>query len=593
MSGRRADRRRWSLPFDRRSLFIALGVLVLAAVVWVGREAVLARDALVDASDQARTLQRQLSKGKADAASNTLTSLQASTGEAKKHTDGPLWAALTVVPFVGDSADATRVVSRNLDDIAQHALPPVVEVSSSLDAEVFRPRNGRFDLAILQQLRLPVTRASTVLAENEAEIAAISTDGLIGPVRRPITTLKAKAAEAQFAASSAARALQLAPAMLGGDGERKYVLLFQNNAEARSTGGLPGAYAILVANRGRITFGQQGSGTDIRRFSQPVVDLTEDELDIYGELMATDFRDVNLTPEFSRTAEIVREMVRKELDVDVDGVISVDPVALQYMLKATGPIRAAGGTRLTSKNAVDVLLSEVYSRFPSPPLQNAFFATSARRIFDAVLDGKGNARASLRQLAKASKEHRILVWSSNTQEQASLAETRVAGAFRRSASTRPQVGVYLNESTQSKMSYYLDARSSARAVGCSSDGEQTIRLTTTFRSTAPTDVGSLPRYVTGFDNDDTRGTMVLDTRFFGPADGKFTSFTVNGVARPLSGREFKGRPVNIGIFRLEPGQSAKIVATMVTRQGDNGDAVLSVTPGARPTENGTRIASVC
>ena len=150
-----------------------------------------------------------------------------------------------------------------------------------------------------------------------------------------------------------------------------------------------------------------------------------------------------------------------------------------------------------------------------------------------------------------------------------------------------------NDATESKMQYYLDARSTARAVSCSSDGEQSIRLTTTFRSTAPADAGALPKYITGTGNRESRGNMLLDTRFFGPAGGRFTSFTVDGERRSLSGREFKGRPVNIGAFRLEPGQSVRIVATMVTQQGDDGDSVLNVTPGAQPTENGIRIASAC
>ncbi|TFB67457.1 DUF4012 domain-containing protein [Cryobacterium sp. Hz9] len=41
------------------------------------------------------------------------------------------------------------------------------------------------------------------------------------------------------------RAVQLLPAMLGADGQRSYLLLFQNNPEVRATGGLPGAFAEI------------------------------------------------------------------------------------------------------------------------------------------------------------------------------------------------------------------------------------------------------------------------------------------------------------------------------------------------------------
>ncbi len=596
MSGRRAGprrRRRIPVRLTRRQAILGLGVLVVGAAIWLGREAVITRNALLDASDQAQTLQEQISDGDARAATATLRELQRSTERARTHTDGPLWASLTVMPFVGASVDATRVVSSSLSDIADRAIPPVVKVSATLDADVFRPRDGRFDVATMRELEPSVTAASEVLDENSARINAIDTEDLLGTVRAPIARLKDEVSDARFAASAGARAMRLAPTMLGAEGKRKYLLLFQNNAEVRSTGGLPGAFAILTANNGKITFGKQGSGTDIPPFVRPVVELTDEERDIYGELMATDFRDTNFTPEFPRTAEIAREMVERALQVDVDGVLSVDPVALQYLLKATGPIRAARGTTLTSTNAVDVLLNDVYARFKKPVTQDAFFAVSARRIFEAVVAGKGNARTTVQQLVKASAEHRLLLWSADDEEQAQLTETQVAGVFRGSDALQPQIGVYLNDSTESKMQYYLDARSSARAVRCSPDGAQSIRLTTTLRSTAPADASALPRYITGTGNREARGNMLLDTRFFGPAGGRFTAVTVDGERRPLSGREFKGRPVHVGAFRLEPGQSVRIVATVVTQRGDLGDAVLNVTPGAQPTENGITIPSAC
>ena len=37
-------------------------------------------------------------------------------------------------------------------------------------------------------------------------------------------------------ADRAARTMRLLPAMLGADGERRYLFMFQNNAEIRSTG---------------------------------------------------------------------------------------------------------------------------------------------------------------------------------------------------------------------------------------------------------------------------------------------------------------------------------------------------------------------
>ena len=596
--GRRASsspRRRPVRPPTRvpKWAYLGVGVVALGVLLWLGRDAVIARNALLDASDHARTLQQQITDGDAKPAAATLEDLQESTHDARTHTDGPLWSALGVVPLVGYSVDATRVVSESLDDISHHGLPPIVEVSESLGSGLFKPENGRFDLRTLQTIGPAVAEASDVLTKNRTDIVAIDEDDLVGPIRGPITELKQKITDAQFGASSAARAIRLAPAMLGGDGKRKYLLMFQNKAEVRSTGGLPGAWAIVTANRGRITIGKQGSGTDIQRFAKPVVQLTDEEDRIYGEIMAKDFRDVNFTPDFPRTAEIAREMIDRDLGVKVDGVLSVDPVALQYLLKGTGPLEVADNTTLTTNNAVDILLNQVYARYANPEVQDAFFADSAKRIFTAVVNGTGDTRTSLEQLGKASAEHRILLWSADEGEQESLAETRVAGVLRGTEATRPHLGVYMNDSTESKMQYYLDAKSTAESVRCSSEGVQTIRLKTTLRSTAPADANNLPRYITGAGNRAPEGNMLLDTRFFGPAGGKFTSFSVNGKAQPIIGLTLKGRPVNIGAFKLEPGQTVRIEANVVTARNQADDAVLDVTPGARPVKNGVRVQSAC
>ncbi len=63
--------------------------------------------------------------------------------------------------------------------------------------------------------------------------------------------------------------------MLGAQGTRRYMMAFENNAEARGLGGLPGAYAILRADHGKVSFERFGTDNDFagltcrRRASTP------------------------------------------------------------------------------------------------------------------------------------------------------------------------------------------------------------------------------------------------------------------------------------------------------------------------------------
>jgi hypothetical protein len=51
--------------------------------------------------------------------------------------------------------------------------------------------------------------------------------------------------------------------MLGQNGPKRYFLAFQNNAEARGTGGLPGAFAIIEANHGKLAITSMQSDTTL------------------------------------------------------------------------------------------------------------------------------------------------------------------------------------------------------------------------------------------------------------------------------------------------------------------------------------------
>ena len=70
--------------------------------------------------------------------------------------------------------------------------------------------------------------------------------------------------------------------MLGADGPRTYLMLFQNNAELRATGGIPGSFATITARNGKISLGRQGDAGTIGRFDAPPIPLTPDERALFG-----------------------------------------------------------------------------------------------------------------------------------------------------------------------------------------------------------------------------------------------------------------------------------------------------------------------
>jgi len=591
-----ASRRRSQKETSRRSrllkrvglLAAVVVVLALAFTAWQG---VRAKDALDAAVIQVRDLRDEIAAGDVDKASATLAELQRSSHTARSSTDGLVWDALAALPVLGRNVEAVQVAARAVDEIAGEALPPVVKVAESINVKVFTPAGGRFDLDAMTKLAPSVTTASKVLSSSKRDIDAIDVDQLLSPLRGPLRTFQEQIDDAESLAGTGATAARLLPTMLGIDGPQRYLLLFQNNAEIRSTGGLPGAFAIVKADHGKLSIERQGSAGDIEKRSRPYIKLTEDEQSIYGYLLGTDFRDTNFTPDFPRTAEIARAMVKQNLDVDVDGVLSIDPVALGYLLNGTGEVKLADGKRLTSQNAVDILLNEVYTTIESPDEQDAYFADAASRIFDSVTDGDGDPRATIDGLAKAAEDKRLMVWSADEKLQAQLQPTRIAGALS-AESDVPHVGMYLNDATASKMQYYLDYDTTVASTRCEDD-VQTFVATTVITSNAPADASQLPGYITGNGNKAPEGESRMIMRWYAPFGGSVTSLRIDGKPYTITTSKHDGRQVSYIPLQLQPGETFTIEATMTSGEHQTGDGVFTTTLGIKPTPNDVRIPSSC
>lgn len=310
---------------------VVLGLVVLGGAAFTWQAKGVSSD-LRQAANQAEVLQGQVVTGDIEGAQATLGALRASTASAHDRTDGMLWKIGSAVPWLGKNVSAVRTVSSTMDDVVQNAVPPIVDVSNQVNLNAFSPRDGKVDLGTVGQIAPAVAAADESLTRARDDLAGIDADGLLLPLRGPVSTIQEQVRSAQSVASSGDLAARLMPTMLGGQGTRRYLLLIQNNAEVRATGGISGSYALITAKKGRLEMGEQGSIQDLKPFSEPVVPMTDDEKTVFTDQLVTDLRDVNVTPDFPRSGEIARAMAKKGLDTDVDGVISVDPVAMSYIL---------------------------------------------------------------------------------------------------------------------------------------------------------------------------------------------------------------------------------------------------------------------
>jgi hypothetical protein len=391
---------------------------------------------------------------------------------------------------------------------------------------------------------------------------------------------------------SADTALGVMPAMLGGEGTRDYLLVFQNNAEIRATGGLPGAVSVVHADAGKVELTRQVAANSFGRTAQPVLPLSPAEEDIYGEELGTFFLDANFTPDFPRTADLIKARWEQVYPEEIDGIFSIDPVALSYILGATGPV-AVGDVTLTSDNAVAELLHEVYLRYGDPADQDAWFREVARAVFDRVSTGAESPQDLIRALARGSDEHRIYIHSFDTAEQAGLAGAEVAGELVTDPDAAPQVGVYLNDATGAKMSYYLRYDVRVDATYCK-DGVQGLSGHARLLSDAPDNAASLPDYITGGGQFGTEpGAQLVVVRLYGPVGGRISRIEFNGKPLDPAIVDQGGRQVATTVATLDPGFTADLTWTMTTGENQRGDTQVTVTPSVESTTSSSVTPSSC
>lgn len=581
---RRRNRRR------NRIVALFLGGAFLAALV-VGLlcawQAFQAAGDLRRMADDASALESSLRRGDSDEIDARLAALAESSADAADRTGSWQWSVVTRAPVVGDDARGVQVVTEVVRDIAASGVDGLADVAADLD--VLLPRNGRVDLDAVDRVAGPVRAAALSLSEGSQRLDAEDPSGYVGRLRDEYRELQVQVRDAARALDSASIATELLPSMLGAEGAQDFLLVFENNAEIRASAGLPGATAIVHAEEGRLSLRRQVTAGSFGRRQTPLP-LTKEERGIYGPQLGTFFLDANFTPDFPRTAELMRQRWEETYPERIAGVLSLDTVSLSYLLDATGPVEV-GPYTLTSDNVVDLLLHQVYLDIEEPAAQDEVFQDVARTVFQRLSSGDvRRPRDLLAALVRLGDEDRAAVHLFDDEQQ-KLIQGRAVAAELDTDKSGSNVEVTLNDTTGAKMSYFLRSEFRGETVSCV-DGVQTIKVSGRLRSVAPNDAAALPRYITGGGRYGVdAGSQLVTVRLYTPHGGEVTRLTINNRDFDLPSAELDERRVSTAYPLLAPGETVDVEWTVRTPSVSARE--LRVTPGVGPGDSSSWIAASC
>ncbi|MHA3024388.1 DUF4012 domain-containing protein [Mycobacterium sp. BMJ-28] len=542
-------------------------------------EAFEAKNALEQARANAQSAKDSLSATQLEDADRFADAAKVHAESATAATHSIPWRIAAHVPWLGKPFATGQQISDVVLGLARDVLKPSADVGIAISPDRIL-QGSRLDVDLLRTKEPTLRKISENARRLATQADAISEPGYLSVLGAARTQLQAQAAKIATLLENTSLAARLAPAMMGADGPRNYFMGFQTNAEARGTGGILGGFGILHFDDGAATVEALGPNTELAGPFTPL-DLGRDFADQYGFTNpSTDYRNSNLSSHFPYAAQVWKSMWAQQSGLNVDGVIAIDPVALSYILGATGPVTLADGEAITKDNVVELTESIAYQRFPTDqPARKQYLQDIANAVVRKMTGKVESPRGLLDAMGKAVSERRIAVWSASPEEQKLLEETPIAHAIPDDAA--PYAEVVINNLGGNKMDYYLRREIEYAADGCSQDRRNTT-VTVKLKSVAPEQ--SLPDYVAGSGGlrQDVpiklpSGSMLTSVRLIGTKGATILSAFSNGERIPVFTGTERGHPTFEIQVAIPPRQAGELVFRL-SEPTAAGDARVPVQP---------------
>lgn len=579
--GGRGHRRHHHHHHHRRGRRIAaiVGAIVAVLVVVCGvcgalvyRDAMDVLDQSKDVMAQATTISDALKNGNGDELNSTVQGMASEVSSMHAKTRGPLWTAASYVPVLGDDIRVARGVVEQADNLMQNAFVPAAQSLQGVSLSTLLT-DATVDVQTLETVSAALSQAQPVVKQASEAIDALP-QAHIGKIRDAVDKVRGPIASAAETLRGLNEIAPMLPQMLGANGTRNYLLVAQNLAELRSTGGLPGSMGILTVDNGHISMGEFAGLQEVNNTEGGHYGFTDEEVAIWGggrDRLGQYFGDTNLIPDFARDSQIWSEWWQDKKGTAVDGVIAIDPVLLQKILALTGGIEVDGYS-IDGSNAAKALLNDAYNEMPIDQTDQ-FFSDVASQAFDHVMGSLGSMSLPdlVQTLGDAVGEQHLFAWMANADERALVVKAGAAGTLGND-SANPQLGVFISDDTWSKKSWFFSTDTQVSDGTTNADGATTYHVTTTLTNHLTADeANNSVKYITGTnlarrDNTD----MVMWIYLVAPAGGSISNVSQEGgdmTLQDFTELPYNGLSVTFANPRIDGGETMTVTYAVTCAAG--------------------------
>lgn len=379
------------------------------------------------------------------------------------------------------------------------------------------------------------------------------------PVRGRIIQVQETLDSGARALSEAKPLISLLPVLLGQDGEKTYMLLFQNDAELRPTGGFLTAYAYIKVNKGKIT---PQDSFDIyqldNRFTKRIP--APDAIKKYLDEDVWHLRNMNISPDYRVSMDTFSQYMRDIPGTPkVDGIIAIDTQVPVMLLQILGPIGVGGWGNFSAEidprcNCPQVIyaLESIVDK-PTYEIREARKAVLGPLMHSILANAMGAPKSTWPKLVNSGldmiKQKHAMLYFFDPESQA------LAEAFGAAGRIEEFTGDYLHINGANfggaKSNMFVE-ESVEQEYDMSASGEITKTVTVTYNNPHP-----------GSDCNLERGNLCLNgrlrqyVRFYVPKGSELIEMIGSEVA-PATAEDL-GKTVFEGFFTLRPESQSKLV----------------------------------
>ncbi len=495
----------------------------------------------------------------------------------KKETSSPVWTTASFIPVYGSDINAAHTMVDALSDVSSGALVPMADnLAQATPGKLFQ--DGTINVSALQAVADSLSDSSKVFKIANEKIQGIG-DTHIAQVTELVDKAKDGFATLNGAVDAAEKVAPVLPQMLGANGQtRNYLVYAMNNVEIRACGGFGGSQGLIS-----VTDGQMSIGDFVPRIGlsedEAVESVDEEDEALFGDHSNLYNSGNTYSPDWPRNSQRVAALWKSQYGQDVDGVVGIDPVFLQYLLGLVGNVSLPDGTVVDGTNAAKVLMHDVYWNYPVEE-SDGIFASVASAAFDKILGGIGDVDVTklVGAFERGAEEGRLIAWMRNDDEQNAIKEMGIDASLPDpdDPSADPVAGVYFNNLSFSKLDWYLNADTQIGQGVKNGDGTCSYRITVTLTNImTQEEAGKLPDYVAASASGAARDDERLYVSLFAPTGGNISDLTVEGTQFGLGAATWHGIPFYSGTVDLHAGETTTITYTLTT-SAEAGDKPLTL-----------------